>query len=107
MVFAGFYLWPAIVTLVSSLFRWSLLNPWAVTERDEWMFVGLENHVDADIGRVLVSGGQHDDLDRPVPVGRRRPLAVHLAARVAPGHGRRPVPQRVHPADDDLVGGGG
>ena len=44
VVFAGFYLWPAIVTLVSSLFRWSLLNPWAVTQRDEWIFVGLENY---------------------------------------------------------------
>jgi ABC-type sugar transport system permease subunit len=44
VVFAGFYLWPAIVTLVSSLFRWSLLNPWSVTQRDEWIFVGLENY---------------------------------------------------------------
>jgi ABC-type sugar transport system permease subunit len=44
VVFAAFYLWPAIVTLVSSMFRWSLLNPWSIAERDEWDFVGLENY---------------------------------------------------------------
>jgi ABC-type sugar transport system permease subunit len=43
-VFAAFYLWPVVVTLVSSLFRWSLLNPWSVTEPDEWDFVGIENY---------------------------------------------------------------
>jgi ABC-type sugar transport system permease subunit len=43
-VFAIFYLWPVIVTLVSSMFRWSLLNPWKVTEPGEWDFVGLDNY---------------------------------------------------------------
>ena len=43
-VFVAFYLWPAIVTLVSSTFRWSLLNPWSARTPSEWDFVGAENY---------------------------------------------------------------
>ena len=44
-VFAAFYLWPAFVTVVSSFFRWGLLNPWRITEPGEWDFVGIQNYV--------------------------------------------------------------
>lgn len=43
-IFAAFYLWPALNTIASSLFRWGLLNPWEVTSPGEWNFVGAENY---------------------------------------------------------------
>ncbi len=43
-VFAGFYLWPALNTILSSLFRWGLLNPWELGAPDEWWFVGVDNY---------------------------------------------------------------
>jgi alpha-glucoside transport system permease protein len=43
-VFAAFYLWPAITTLLSSLFSWGLLNPWSLRSPGEWDFVGIENY---------------------------------------------------------------
>jgi alpha-glucoside transport system permease protein len=43
-VFAAFYLWPALVTVLSSFFRWGLLRPWSPVEPDRWRFVGLENY---------------------------------------------------------------
>jgi len=46
VVFTLFYLWPATSTVASSLFRWGLLNPWSLTEPDEWQFVGLANYTD-------------------------------------------------------------
>ena len=46
VVFALFYLWPTVTTVVSSLFRWGLLNPWSVAEPGEWRFAGLGNYVD-------------------------------------------------------------
>jgi ABC-type sugar transport system permease subunit len=44
-VFAAFYLWPALVTVCSSFFRWGLLRPWSPVEPDRWRFVGLDNYV--------------------------------------------------------------
>lgn len=43
-VFAMFFLWPALETLVSSLFRWGLLRPWEPLAPAEWDFVGLGNY---------------------------------------------------------------
>lgn len=51
LVFAGFYLWPALTTIVSSLFRWGMLNPWQPTDPESWRFVGLDNY-----GQTLTSG---------------------------------------------------
>jgi ABC-type sugar transport system permease subunit len=44
VVFAAFYLWPALVTVLSSFFRWGLLRPWSPVEPDRWQFVGLRNY---------------------------------------------------------------
>jgi len=44
LVFAGFYVWPAISTVISSLFRWGLLNPWKPNQPSAWNFVGLGNY---------------------------------------------------------------
>jgi ABC-type sugar transport system permease subunit len=44
LVFAGFYLWPAAQTAVSSFFEWGLLNPWKATDPQTWEFVGLDNY---------------------------------------------------------------
>lgn len=44
-VFAGFYVWPALNTIVGSFFRWGLLNPWSVTAPAEWDFVALDNYL--------------------------------------------------------------
>ena len=44
LVFIGFYLWPAIQTVISSFFEWGLLRPWSATDPDTWEFVGLENY---------------------------------------------------------------
>jgi alpha-glucoside transport system permease protein len=44
LVFLGFYLWPAIQTVISSFFEWGLLRPWSATDPDTWEFVGLENY---------------------------------------------------------------
>lgn len=46
VVFALFYLWPSFNTLVSSFFRWGLLDPWSITNPAEWDFVGLQNYID-------------------------------------------------------------
>jgi raffinose/stachyose/melibiose transport system permease protein len=43
-VFAGFYLWPALNTVLSSFFEWGLLGPWRLTEPGNWDFVGLGNY---------------------------------------------------------------
>jgi alpha-glucoside transport system permease protein len=43
-IFAGFYLWPALVTVLSSFFEWGLLRPWSPVEPDRWDFVGLANY---------------------------------------------------------------
>ena len=43
-IFAGFYLWPALVTVLSSFFEWGLLRPWSLAEPDRWDFVGLDNY---------------------------------------------------------------
>jgi ABC-type sugar transport system permease subunit len=44
VVFAGFYLWPAVSTVASSFFRWGLLNPWRVDAPSDWNFAGLDNY---------------------------------------------------------------
>ncbi len=46
VAFVLFYLWPALNTLVGSLFRWSLLSPWNIARPDTWDFVGVQNYVD-------------------------------------------------------------
>lgn len=46
LAFVFFYLWPAFNTLVGSLFRWGLLNPWNIAQPADWDFVGLQNYVD-------------------------------------------------------------
>lgn len=44
LVFALFYLWPAVQTVLSSFFEWGLLNPWNPAEPDSWNFVGVDNY---------------------------------------------------------------
>jgi ABC-type sugar transport system permease subunit len=46
VVFTLFYLWPAFNTLIGSLFRWGLLNPWNIARPEDWDFVGLQNYID-------------------------------------------------------------
>lgn len=46
VAFTLFYLWPALNTLLGSLFRWGLLRPWSIFSPSEWEFVGLQNYVD-------------------------------------------------------------
>ncbi|MGH3949513.1 MAG: carbohydrate ABC transporter permease [Pseudonocardiaceae bacterium] len=46
VVFAGFYLWPALVTVLGSFFRWGLLNPWSPAEPEDWNFVGVDNYTE-------------------------------------------------------------
>jgi ABC-type sugar transport system permease subunit len=43
LIFAAFYLWPAVETVVSSLFRWSLLRPWRPEDPSTWNYVGANN----------------------------------------------------------------
>jgi ABC-type sugar transport system permease subunit len=45
LVFALFYLWPALNTFVSSLFTWSILAPWQAADPTTWRFAGLGNYV--------------------------------------------------------------
>jgi raffinose/stachyose/melibiose transport system permease protein len=45
-IFALFYLWPALNTIASSLFRWGLLAPWKATAPGSWDYVGLQNYGD-------------------------------------------------------------
>lgn len=45
VVFALFYLYPALNTLLSSLFRWGVLAPWQPFDPATWRFVGLDNYV--------------------------------------------------------------
>jgi ABC-type sugar transport system permease subunit len=45
-VFTLFYLWPALNTVVSSFFTWSILRPWQAHDPDTWRFAGLGNYVD-------------------------------------------------------------
>lgn len=51
LVFALFYLWPALNTIVSSLFTWSVLAPWQAADPGSWRFAGLDNY-----GDVLTDG---------------------------------------------------
>ncbi|MQA62935.1 MAG: ABC transporter permease subunit [Actinophytocola sp.] len=44
VIFVGFYLYPALVTVLSSFFRWGLLRPWSPAEPERWNFVGLDNY---------------------------------------------------------------
>jgi raffinose/stachyose/melibiose transport system permease protein len=44
VIFLGFYLWPAVSTTISSLFRWGMLNPWRPTNPYAWQYVGLDNY---------------------------------------------------------------
>lgn len=46
IIFTLFYLWPSFNTLIASLFRWGLLDPWSITNPTDWDFVGLQNYVD-------------------------------------------------------------
>lgn len=46
LVFALFYLWPALNTILSSLFTWSILAPWQLADPSTWEFAGLGNYVE-------------------------------------------------------------
>lgn len=46
LVFALFYLWPAINTIISSFFTWSILSPWQLADPSTWRFAGLGNYAD-------------------------------------------------------------
>ncbi len=73
-VFALFYLWPALVTVLSSFFRWGLLRPWSPVEPARWRFVGLENYTEhPDRPQLLERRAQHGHLAGRVPAagGRR------------------------------------
>lgn len=61
-IFAAFYLWPAINTIGSSLFEWSLLGrPWRLTTPSTWDWVGLGNYretlSDADFWNAAFNTG--------------------------------------------------
>lgn len=45
VVFVLFYLYPALNTLLSSLFSWGVLRPWQPFAPETWQFVGLDNYV--------------------------------------------------------------
>lgn len=45
VIFVLFYLYPALNTLLSSLFSWGVLSPWQPFAPDTWNFVGLDNYV--------------------------------------------------------------
>jgi ABC-type sugar transport system permease subunit len=40
LIFAAFYLWPAINTIASSFFSWGLLRPFRLTQPDTWNWAG-------------------------------------------------------------------
>jgi len=46
LVFALFYLWPALNTVLSSFFTWSILAPWQLADPATWQFAGLGNYVE-------------------------------------------------------------
>ncbi|MGH2446967.1 MAG: carbohydrate ABC transporter permease [Candidatus Limnocylindria bacterium] len=46
LVFVLFYLWPALNTILSSLFTWSILAPWQLADPASWQFAGLGNYVE-------------------------------------------------------------
>jgi ABC-type sugar transport system permease subunit len=46
LIFALFYLWPALNTVLSSLFTWSILAPWQVADPASWRFAGLGNYAE-------------------------------------------------------------
>jgi ABC-type sugar transport system permease subunit len=46
LVFALFYLYPALSTLLSSLFTWSVLSPWQPFDPSSWRFAGPDNYVE-------------------------------------------------------------
>ncbi len=43
-IFALFYIYPALNTLFSSLFTWSVLRPWQPFDPSTWRFAGLDNY---------------------------------------------------------------
>lgn len=43
-IFAGFYLWPAVATFLSSFFTWGMLNPWRADQPDTWVPAGIDNY---------------------------------------------------------------
>lgn len=45
IIFVLFYLYPALNTLLSSLFSWGVLSPWQPFAPDTWRFVDLDNYV--------------------------------------------------------------
>ena len=44
VIFAFFYIYPALNTLFSSLFTWSVLRPWQPFDPSTWRFAGLDNY---------------------------------------------------------------
>ena len=44
VIFALFYIYPALNTLFSSLFTWSVLRPWQPFDPSTWRFAGLDNY---------------------------------------------------------------
>lgn len=44
IVFALFYLWPVLQSVLSSFFTWGLLRPWSLFDRSTWTFAGLANY---------------------------------------------------------------
>ncbi|HEY7597698.1 MAG TPA: sugar ABC transporter permease [Actinophytocola sp.] len=47
LIFAGFYLWPAVQTILSSFFEWSLLAPFDPLDTSTWYPVGTDNYTAA------------------------------------------------------------
>ena len=89
-VFAAFYLWPALVTVAQSFFRWGLLRPWSPVEPARWRFVGLEQlHHHPDRPQLLERGAQHGRLAGrlPPPGGRLLAAGVHAHLVHDPGRG--------------------
>jgi ABC-type sugar transport system permease subunit len=43
-VFALFYLWPVVQSVLSSFFTWGLLRPWNLFDRSTWQFAGTANY---------------------------------------------------------------
>ncbi|MGI5133747.1 carbohydrate ABC transporter permease [Streptomyces sp. CA-106110] len=44
VVFALFYLWPVLQSVLSSFFTWGLLRPWNLFDRSTWQFAGMANY---------------------------------------------------------------
>ena len=60
VIFTLFYLYPALNTLLSSLFSWGVLRPWQPFDLSTWDFVGLDNYAAVVGDPRFWNSGNHD-----------------------------------------------